>query len=608
MKKIKEVLTTIKYNISTLIGFELIFKLLSLMFFTPIFLKSFTLIMKLTGFKYITLENVFTFLFKPVTIVMLIILLLLMMLYTMFDITTIIIILDSSYHKKKIKIMEAIKLSLSKCKKLFKLKNIPIAFLVIFLIPFLNIGISSSFISVIKIPEFILDFIVNNKTLLILYAILVILLLVLLLRWIYALHYFVLEDLSFKESRKKSINLSKKKHLKDLLTLILLQTFLALVYFIFIILGILLIVLFNKLLGKYILLKSLTSTVIWVFLGLSFILMALISTPINYASLSVMYYFHKKENKEDIKQLVIPSKDKKNKNNKILKRVILGFGLASFILATLFTYGLYKGKYNLNIEYVRTLEVTAHRGASKNYPENTMSAFRGAKELGADWIELDVQQTKDGEIIVSHDTNLSRITGINKDIIDLNYEDIKDLDAGSFFDKKYQDERIPLLKDVVKWAKENNMRLNIELKPTGKEHDFEKMVIDIINEYDYAPYCVLTSQVYSVIENAKEYDANIETVYVMSLAVGNIVLLDKADNFSVEASNVNKALVKKVHNEGKKLYVWTINTTENINKMIDYKVDNIITDNITLAKDTIMASKKSNVVNEFIKYIEKILG
>ena len=74
-----------------------------------------------------------------------------------------------------------------------------------------------------------------------------------------------------------------------------------------------------------------------------------------------MYYFHKLEKKEDIKPLLIESKDKKNKTNKILKKAIIGLSIISFILATLFTYGLYKGKYNLNIEYVRTLEVTAHR-------------------------------------------------------------------------------------------------------------------------------------------------------------------------------------------------------------------------------------------------------
>ena len=605
MKKVKKVFEIIKYNITTLIGFECIFKVLSIMFFTPIFLKSFTLIMKLTGYNYITLENVGSFLLNPITLIMLMILLFLMMVYSMFDISTIIVILDSSYQKKKIKVLDAIRISLAKCRKVLHIKNIPLAFLVLFLIPFLNIGLSSSFIATIKIPEFILDFILNNKTLLSLFIVIVIFLIILLLRWIYSLHYFILEDVSFKEARKRSKELSKKNHIRDVITLSLVQLSVFLLYILFIGIGILLILSFNKIFGNLILLKSITATIIWIFLALSFLFVSLLTTPISYASISVMYYFHKLKKKEEIKSLQIENSNKNNKITKILKKSSIILGVIGIILSTIFTYGVYKGKYNLNIEYVRTLEITAHRGASVDYPENTMSAFIGAKELGADWIELDVQQTKDGEIIVSHDTNLLRVTGVNKDVIDMTYDEIKELDAGSFFDEKFKDEQIPLFKDVVQWAKENNMKLNVELKPTGKEKDFEKSVIDIMKEYEYEDYCVLTSQVYSVLENSKNYDKNIKTVYVMSLAIGDIVLLDKADYFSVEATNVNKALVNKIHNEGKELYVWTVNTEENIKKMIDYNVDNIITDNISFAKEIVIKSKTSNLINEFIKFVEK---
>ena len=606
MKKFKKVVDILKYNLGALVKFELIFKVLSLLFFTPIFMKSFTLIMKLTGYNYITIENILSFLIKPLTIIMLLILILLLLVYSMFDIVTIIVILDSSYHKVKIKVIDAISISLNKCKKIFSLKNIPLAFLVLFLIPFLNIGLSSSFITTIKIPEFILDFIVNNKLLLSLFLLLILFLIIILLRWIYSLHYFILEDVSFKEARKKSLELSRGRHIKDIITLIVVSFLISLFYIIFIIIGILLILLFNKIFGKLILLKSLTSTIIWLFLAISFVLVTLLATPISYTTISVLFYNHKKECNEKIKLNKIVS----NKNNKVTKKlkvVVSLLAVISLLLGTLFTYLVYKGKYNLNIEYVRTLEITAHRGASTNYPENTMSAFKGAKELGADYVELDVQMTKDGKIVVSHDTNLYRVTGVNKEIISMNYNEIKELDAGSFFDKKFNYERIPLFSEVVKWAKENNMKLNVELKPTGREKDFEKAVIDIIKEYDYEDYCVLTSQVYSVLENSKKYDKNIKTVYVMSLAVGDVLLLDSADNFSVEASNVNKSLVTKVHNAGKELYVWTVNTEDNIKKMLDYNVDNIITDNITLAKDTIMESKTSNVIKEFIKFVNENL-
>ncbi len=118
--------------------------------------------------------------------------------------------------------------------------------------------------------------------------------------------------------------------------------------------------------------------------------------------------------------------------------------------------------------------------------------------------------------------------------------------------------------------------------------------------------CVITSQVYEVLENVKNYDETIETVYVMSLAYGNILSLDKADHFSIEESNVTKELLDQIHKEGKKLYVWTVNSEENIDKMIDYNVDNIITDNIELTKDKIYRSKTSNLIKEYVKRVEKI--
>ena len=276
-----------------------------------------------------------------------------------------------------------------------------------------------------------------------------------------------------------------------------------------------------------------------------------------------------------------------------------------FAGCSIFTYQLVTGKINPKIEYIRKMDITAHRGASVKYPENTLSAFVGAKKLGADWIELDVQQTKDKQIVVSHDTNLKRVTGVNKDIIDMDYSEIKKLDAGSFFDKKFKNEKIPLLSEVLEFAKKNNIRLNIELKPTGKETDFEKQVVDLIKEYQFENRCIVTSQMYNVLKNTKNVDKNIKTVYVMSIAIGNITDAKYADAFSVEASNVNPDLVNKVHNEGKELLAWTVNTEESINKMIDMNVDNIITDNIELGKELVEKSKCSDFVNEFVKIISK---
>lgn len=177
-------------------------------------------------------------------------------------------------------------------------------------------------------------------------------------------------------------------------------------------------------------------------------------------------------------------------------------------------------------------------------------------------------------------------------------------DAGSFFDAEFAGERIPLLYDVALFAKENQIKLNIELKPTGHETDFERNVIDVIYRAGIEELCVITSQVYQVLENVKAYDPSIKTVYVMSLAYGNINQLAAADHFSVEATSATKNLITRVHNAGKQIYVWTVNTKETIDKMIELGVDNIITDNISLAKQCVFESRYSDLLVEFIKFLE----
>lgn len=606
MRKIINIFHLINYNLKTLLGFEVLFKL-STIIVTKIFLQAFNIIMSASGFRYLTLENIFSFLLEPKTIILLIILIILMTIYTMFDITTIIIILDCSFHKRKIKISDAILTAFYQCKSIFRLKNITLPILVLFLIPLLNLGITSSFITTIKIPEFITDFIIQNKSLLCLSLCIFVILTSILLKWFYALHYFVIEDKNFKEAKNKSKYLSKGKHIKDILVITIAQLIIAMIYITIIIIGVLLIISLDKIFKDIILAKSATATIIWIFIALSMACMSVLSTPINYACISSLYYFHKQKKKEEIQPVKIKTcKENEKLNQKITKLIIIVF-IILFIGGTFFTYKVYQGKYSLEIEYKRDLEVTAHRGASIDYPENTMSAFIGAKKQGADWIELDVQETKDQKIVVVHDSNLKRITNLDKYVWQLTYDEIKNLDSGSFHHKKFKNEKISLLEDVLKWAKKNKIKLNIELKPIGHEKNLEKAVVEIIEKERYLNNCMVTSQVYKTLQKIKKYNKNIKTAYVMSIAYGDILSLKDADAFSIEATNISSSLVKRLHKKGKKIYAWTINTEENIKKMIDLNVDNIITDQVILAKNVIDASKTSNLINEYIKLIEKNL-
>lgn len=603
MKYLKNTYKLIKYNFGTLLKFEIIYKILVSLIFMPIAMSGFKLSMKLTGFSYLTIENFPSFLLNPITLLLILIAIIFLTLVTLFDVSTIIILFDASYNEKKVTLKEILKKSLSKCKNMFKFKNLSVAFMLLFLIPVLDMGVRSNVISKIKLPEFISDFIINNATLSVIVAILYIALVVLLFRWIYSIHYMVLENKNFKEARKCSNNLAKDNKIKDLLRLVLIEAITTLGYYAVVFIGIFLISMINQVLTNFEVVGSIIITVICIFIAIVFFMFLIVSNSISYALITTNFYIHKEEKQEEVKELNYDETDKENKNKTILRVLIILILICAITGGSIFTYKVIKGEVDLHINLGKEIEVTAHRGGSLDFPENTMSAFRGAQEVGADWVELDIQQTKDRKIVISHDTNVLRVTGVNRDIIDMTYEEISKLDAGSFFSEKFKGEKMPLLEEALEFAKDKNIKLNIELKPTGKETDFEKDVVELIKKYDFKDQCVVTSQVYSAVENVKKIDPTIKTLYVMSIAIGDITNLEYADNFSVEATNVNEELVSKVHNEGKKLFAWTINTEENINKMIDLNVDNIITDDYPLAVRIVKERKNANLIEEIIRVL-----
>lgn len=599
-KNVKNYLT---YNFKQLIEFELIYKLLTIFIFSPLFTLLFKLIMKVNGYKFLTIENILEFIKKPLTISLIIILLIIMMLYTMYEIVTIILICEASRQKIKIDLKDTLKLSLKKSFRFLKLSNIGLIFFVLFLIPFLNIGTGVSFISVIKIPEYIKEYIMSNYIYLSLYVLLMIILFITFFRWIYSINYILYDNLSFRRARKKSIHLGKKHHLKDFFKIMFTEALIYLFYIIFVLIGVGLILLIHHYIINKVVLSSLMISIIAIFLGISLILFSLLSVPVSYASITYLFLKHKEIEDEEVNDIDLSSCLRKEENKhkiNVFKYIVI---VILIISGTIFTYNYFKGNLSLNIEYVKNIEVTAHRGASVDYPENTMIAFKKAREYGANWVELDVQETKDGVIIVSHDSNLKRVTGKDININDVNYEEIETIDVSYKFGEKYKNEYIPNLDHVIIWAKDNNMKLNIELKPTGKEIDLEKTVVDIIENHEFANNVVVTSSKYDSLKKVKKYNKNIKTIYVLSIAFGDVSDLKYADGFSIEASNINKSLIKRIHKEGKEIYAWTVNKEDSINKMIKLNVDNIITDDIKEARTLIDESKKSNIIVEYYEFI-----
>lgn len=146
--------------------------------------------------------------------------------------------------------------------------------------------------------------------------------------------------------------------------------------------------------------------------------------------------------------------------------------------------------------------IYAHRGASGSAPENTMAAFRRAVSMGSHGIECDVQMTKDDKLIICHDELLDRTSNGKGFIKDKSYEEIRSLDAGSWFSKEYAGEKIPLLEELLELVKSSGIYINIELK-TGiiQYNGIEDKVVNMVKSYGLLDKTIFSSfNHYSIFE------------------------------------------------------------------------------------------------------------
>ena len=226
--------------------------------------------------------------------------------------------------------------------------------------------------------------------------------------------------------------------------------------------------------------------------------------------------------------------------------------------------------------------VWAHRGFSSNYPENTMLAFRKAKEVGADGIETDVHLTKDGEVVVIHDENLFRTTGINREVGDCTLSEITAIKASKTMENKF-DTTIPSFDEFCAFIKESGMKANIELK-TGIVYypGIEEKVAFLVKKYgiedrvifsSFNPLSLVLMQRY-LPECGKGFlftnPINIRHISYLSREVGLAFL-------HPEYKVINSEMLKEAKTCGLGINVWTVDEPEKVENLLMWGVEGVIT-------------------------------
>ncbi len=242
--------------------------------------------------------------------------------------------------------------------------------------------------------------------------------------------------------------------------------------------------------------------------------------------------------------------------------------------------------------------VTAHRGAAGAAPENTLAAFERAIADGADFVELDVQENADGDVVVLHDSDLMKIGGVNLKIWDATSEQLQGIDVGSWFSPEFSGERVPKLEQVLRLCK-GRVRVNIELKYYGHDERLEERVVEIVERAGMESQIVVMSLKYDGIQKVRTLRPDWTIGLLTATAVGDLTRLD-ADFLAVHTGLVRPSFVRAAHKSGKKVFAWTVNDPIQMATMIGRGVDSLITDEPAVAGKVIKELSRMNPVERLM--------
>lgn len=220
----------------------------------------------------------------------------------------------------------------------------------------------------------------------------------------------------------------------------------------------------------------------------------------------------------------------------------------------------------------------AHRGASAYAPENTMVAFKKALEMGADGIELDLQETKDKKIVIFHDEIIDKKSNGKGRIKDYTFEELYNLDFGSWFSNEYKGEHIVLFEDFAKEFLKKDLVFAIELKDIG----YEQEVLNIIKEYSNINNIYITSFKYEVLNNIRKIDKNIKISWLIKEKINkeniNKLLKINANQIYPKATKVTSKDIALANASGIGVRLWGVKDEEIMGKVYTLNTEGMTVD------------------------------
>ncbi|MFC6177276.1 glycerophosphoryl diester phosphodiesterase membrane domain-containing protein [Companilactobacillus huachuanensis] len=508
--------------------------------------------------NYISYSNIITLITgKPLVVIGLIIVLLILLLLVFAQFTLMLVSFQAIKSNASLSWWDYLK---SVSKNLFGLPFKAFGFFLLYFLiitPFGSLGMSSSLLSKVKVPQFILDWLFQEH---LTYGIILIIFYLIIfyigVRWLFVLPLMIFENKDIKDAIKRSWNMTRSKvfyYLRIFLSLIIIVTLFVMVT--------------N---GFFLGLQAIVDNVS--FLKVVSLPMAIINMTIiqllNYAvdlyvsAMSVLillshthtHYFYPRKNHRSHKWF---------------------WGILGTVVV--FSFIAYDTYYFNDMLLTPPLTIS-HRGVDNgNGVQNTVESLEATAKEKPDYIEMDIQETKDHQFVVFHDNTLKGLAGINKRPSQMTLAELKETQIH----ENGKTTNIASFDDYLATSTRLHQKLLVELKSVpGNQKDFVKLFTKKYQKQLLKNKDMVHSLSYSYIEETKDLMPKVTTSYILPFNLFGVPFTN-ANAFTMEYTTLNEAFIDNAHLQQKKVFAWTANDTESMDRMIFIGADGIITDNLS---------------------------
>lgn len=571
----KQTLGDFKKTYDKHLAIELMFKLLTSLLFIPIFSYLFDKMIRMLGTGPLLNRDVYKIGLSLTGWGVLMAIALLCVIVVFIELGTIIVIAQKTYYQREVAVVDALHTVLRATPKLLGFGMIPLILFIVLLFPLADSPYLQALRESFNLSYFLQKQLYYPYLLGLFYTVFIGLILYTVVRWVFTLHFILIEKQSVMKAIRSSIQLTRQNKSK---TLVYLMTFNIAVF----VLGFAMLYAISSissLLETYAVIFTVQKylTMLYSFLTLLF---SMIAIPLNVITITRLFY-HLKRNEAGEDTLVITETKRLSRLESRMRTLFkTRRSLPVFTLVMCFV-GMLALNFSLHekISYVRWhMAIVGHRGDLHQAPENTLSSIRSAINKGVDAIEIDLQMTKDGIVVLHHDTDLMRMAGVPYRVADLTYDELATLDVGKRFDPLFAGETIPTLEAVFDEIKHvHDVRLLVEIKPHPLYANIVNEVVALIERYEYEDRVLIQSFDHAVAQRVRTLNPHIKVGQILFIKAGNLARLD-VDFYAISMNLLSESFVKDAHRLNRQVWVWTINSQRDMKEVLKYNIDAIITD------------------------------